>query len=50
MGIGKELCSKFEDTDDGRKPKVPRLAFSYNAIEIQLPSVTYKVEFTERAA
>ena len=41
---------KFEETNDGRKTKVPRLAFSYNAIEVHLPSVTYKVEFTERAA
>ena len=41
---------KFEETDDGRKTKVPRLAFGYNAIEVHLPSVTYKVEFTERAA
>lgn len=41
---------KFEKTEDGRKTKVPRLSFGYNSIEVHLPSVTYKVEFTERAA
>lgn len=41
---------KFEGGEEGRKNKVPRLAFDYNAILIRLPVVTYKVEFEELAA
>ena len=40
---------KFEQSEDGRKAKVPLLAFDYNAIMVCLPSVTYKVEFEEAA-
>ncbi|MEK6627688.1 MAG: hypothetical protein AABY53_03610 [Bdellovibrionota bacterium] len=41
---------KFEETENGRKTKAPRLIFNYNAIEVHLPSVTYKVEFEKKAA
>lgn len=40
---------KFEQSEDGRKAKVPLLAFDYNAIMVCLPSVTYKVELEEAA-
>lgn len=40
---------KFEESEDGRKVKTPKLAFDYNAIMVCLPSVTYKVEFEEAA-
>jgi predicted transcriptional regulator len=40
---------KFEQSEDGRKAKVPLLAFDYNSIMVCLPSVTYKVEFEEAA-
>lgn len=40
----------FEEVGDGRKTKVPRLAFDYNAIVIYMPSITYKVEFEDDAA
>ena len=41
---------KFNKTEDGRKTKAPRLVFDYNAIEVHLPRVTYKVEFADNAA
>ena len=41
---------KFNVTADGRKTKAPRLIFNYNIIEVNLPSVTYKVEFESCAA
>ena len=41
---------KFEESEEGRKTKAPRLAFDYNAIMVRLPSVTYKVEFEDAAA
>jgi len=41
---------RFEGSVGGRKTKAPRLAFSYNCIEVHLPAVTYKIEFVLRAA
>lgn len=40
---------KFIKAKDGRKTKAPRLSFDYNAVEVRLPSVTYKIEFEEVA-
>src|SRR5581483_5487967 len=40
---------KFEESEDGRKTKTPKLSFDYNAVMVCLPSVTYKVEFEEAA-
>ena len=39
-----------EEIGDGRKTKLPRLAFDYNAIVICMPSITYKIEFEDDAA
>ncbi len=36
---------KFVSSKKGRKNKAPRLSFDYNAVEVHLPSVTYKIEF-----
>lgn len=41
---------KFEEEGGGRKTKAPRLAFDYNAILVQLPSLSYKVAFENKAA
>ena len=41
---------KFYESKDGRKTKAPRLIFNYNATEIHLPIVTYKIEFKDEAA
>jgi predicted transcriptional regulator len=41
---------KFEEEGDGRKTKAPRLAFDYNAILVQLPSLSYKIAFENEAA
>ena len=41
---------RFEESEEGRKTKAPRLSFDYNAILIRLPIVTYKVEFEDLAA
>ncbi len=36
---------RFEQSEEGRKMKMPRLAFEYNSILVCLPSVAYRVEF-----
>lgn len=41
---------KFDEEDGGRKTKAPRLAFDYNAVLVQLPSLNYRVEFESEAA
>ncbi len=40
---------RFEESKEGRKTKAPKLSFDYSVITIQLPSLTYKVEFEEAA-
>ena len=40
---------RFEEGQEGRKTKAPRLAFDYNGILVHLPSVTYQVGFEEVA-
>jgi predicted transcriptional regulator len=40
---------KFDELEGGRKTKIPRLAFEYNAIVVCLPIVTYKIEFEAAA-
>jgi predicted transcriptional regulator len=37
----------FEEIEDARNSKAPRLSFDYNAVVVHLPSVAYKVEFEE---
>lgn len=41
---------KFDEKAGGRKTKIPKLAFDYNAILVQLPSLSYKVAFENEAA
>ena len=41
---------EFAELGDGRKTKVPRLAFDYNTLVICMPNVTYKIEFEDEAA
>jgi len=41
---------KFEEIGDGRKTKVPQLAFDYNAILVCMPSIAYRIEFADDAA
>lgn len=41
---------KFNEGVGGRKTKAPRLVFDYQAILVQLSTLTYKVEFENRAA
>jgi|GEM_PF-1106045 len=40
---------RFEETEEGRKIKTPRLVFDYNAVMVCLPSVTYQVGFANAA-
>jgi len=40
---------RFEEVEEGRKIKTPRLVFDYNAILVRLPSVTYQVGFGNAA-
>ena len=40
----------FREAEGSRKSKAPMLSFDYNTIVVQLPSVTYRVEFEEAAA
>jgi predicted transcriptional regulator len=41
---------RFEQSEKGRKVKKPQLSFPYNAILICLPQLSYKVEFSSKAA
>jgi predicted transcriptional regulator len=40
---------RFSGPKDGRKPKVARLSFDYNAIVVCLPAAAYTVEFGRAA-
>ena len=41
---------RFEESEEARRAKAPRLAFNYNAILVRLPVVTYRVAFDQAAA
>lgn len=40
---------RFEETGKGRKSKIPKLAFDYNVIAIQMPKISYKIALEEVA-